>query len=148
MTNLVSMLKVIASVKALIAQKGKILLVYEKLRKNGTWDLPGGKIEYGETPHEALNREIREELNISIEIKNPLGVYWFYTEHNKHEVICSTFLCTGVEGSVIDISKNPADENITEYKWVTKKDILEKRVEPITESLVKLLLTSAATFYK
>ena len=38
--------------------------------------------------------------------------------------------------------------NITEYKWVTKKDILEKRVEPITESLVKLLLTSAATFYK
>lgn len=82
---------VIASVKALIADKGEILLVYEKLRKNGTWDLPGGKIEYGESPYEALTREIREELNIDVQIENSLGVYWFYSEHEKHEVICSTF---------------------------------------------------------
>lgn len=133
---------VIASVKALITQKERVLLVYEELRKNGTWDLPGGKIEYGETPHEALKREIYEELNVRVDIKKPLGVYWFYSEHNKHEVICSTFLCTIKDNCVIDISQNPADEKITEYKWVTREDIVSKRITPITESLMDLLLTS------
>ncbi|AET69471.1 ADP-ribose pyrophosphatase [Desulfosporosinus orientis DSM 765] len=48
----------------LIAQRG----VNDELA--GKWELPGGKIEAGETPEDCLKREIKEELDVDIEVLN------------------------------------------------------------------------------
>ncbi len=58
------MLKV--SAVALIDEDGKILLAKRPEGKTmaGLWEFPGGKIDEGETPKEALVRELREELGI------------------------------------------------------------------------------------
>jgi len=46
----------------------------------GGWELPGGKVEPGEQPHDALRREIREELGVEIElgamVEGPVGGAW------------------------------------------------------------------------
>ena len=57
------------AVSAAIFQNGRLLLV-RRARKPalGIWTLPGGRVEFGESLHQALNREVQEETGLTIEI--------------------------------------------------------------------------------
>ncbi len=82
--------KIISSVKALVPHESKFLLLKEKVHKKNIWDLPGGKIEYGETPQETLKREVKEELWIDVKVGQSVGVWWFFSHHHQHQVICQS----------------------------------------------------------
>jgi len=58
-------LKIVA---AIFSEQNKVLAMKRAAHKPaaGKWEFPGGKIEPGETPEQAIKREIREELNIEI----------------------------------------------------------------------------------
>ncbi len=60
------MSKVRVSAKALIIKEGKFLLLKEMIDNQVTYDVPGGKIEHGETPVETIHREIHEELGVKV----------------------------------------------------------------------------------
>jgi 8-oxo-dGTP pyrophosphatase MutT (NUDIX family) len=49
---------------------GEILLLRDA--KCGDWEFPGGRIDRGERPIEALNREIREETDLSVAVERPV----------------------------------------------------------------------------
>jgi 8-oxo-dGTP diphosphatase len=53
---------------------GRILLARRpaELHQGGLWEFPGGKVEPGETVAQALGRELKEELGISVEASSPL----------------------------------------------------------------------------
>jgi 8-oxo-dGTP diphosphatase len=57
-------------VAAVIEQNGRILICQRRRgdRFELKWEFPGGKVQPGETPQQALLRELREELNVSAEI--------------------------------------------------------------------------------
>ncbi len=59
---------------AIILRDGKILATQrsEKMNLPLKWEFPGGKIEQNETPGNCLQREIREELNLEIELLKKL----------------------------------------------------------------------------
>jgi len=131
--------QVISSVKALLKYDNKYLILKEPLHHGDIWDLPGGKIEYGEEPVDALVREVKEEVGIPIKVIKSVGVWWFYSQNSKHQVICHTFLCEPMGEFTIDMSKNPADEHFSEYRWLDINGILNNSEIKLTNSLRKLL---------
>ena len=66
-------LKTVRVVAALILNQDKVLATQRGYGefKDG-WEFPGGKIEPGETPEQAIKREIREELATDIRVEQPL----------------------------------------------------------------------------
>ena len=52
------------SIKALVFNENREILLCQE--KNGKWDLPGGGIDHGETPQEALKREVMEEMGVEV----------------------------------------------------------------------------------
>ncbi len=91
--------KTIRVVAAIIIQNNKIFAAkrdYGFLK--GKWEFSGGKIEPGETPEEAIKREIREELGSAIEIDR-----FFMNEKYEYpefHLDMDVFICHLVEGSL------------------------------------------------
>jgi 8-oxo-dGTP pyrophosphatase MutT (NUDIX family) len=74
------------SIKGVLLIDGKVVLVQNDRNE---WELPGGRLEIGETPEQALAREFEEELSIQVE---PLGIidsYLFEVIPSKHVFIVS-----------------------------------------------------------
>ena len=67
-------MKTVKVVAAAIYQEGKVLAAQRGYGEfKGGWEFPGGKIEPGETPEQAIVREIQEELAATIDVKEKIG---------------------------------------------------------------------------
>ena len=99
---------------------------------HGGWEFPGGKMEAGESPQEALRREIREELDAEIEIGDLLEtVEWDYPEFH---LTMHCFICTLLSESV----------HLNEHEaaaWLTKETLSTVKWLPADEGLIKRLHT-------
>ena len=86
-------MKTIEVVAAIIIKDGKVFATRRGYGEfQGWWEFPGGKMEAGESPQEALKREIHEELDAAVEVKELLEtVEWDYPEVHltMHCFICS-----------------------------------------------------------
>jgi len=100
--------KLVTVVCACIRREGgrQVLLSYRRAPGvkglDGQWELPGGKIEFGETPEQALVREIREEIGLAV---RPLRLLpylhtnvWEY-EQTIQQVVLASYECEPQKGS-------------------------------------------------
>lgn len=126
-----------SAVKAIIQDKGRFLVIKQGVGESFVWDLPGGKVEFGESPFDTLKREVKEETDLDIEIRKPVGIWWFVNS-KEDQIVCTTFLCVA-RNTNVDLTKNPADENIEEFRWVTKEEFLNDNLAMSNESFQELV---------
>ena len=81
-------------VYAVIFHERQVLLALR--RDIDWWNLPGGGLEVGETVEEGIQREVREETGLEVEVEKLVGVY---SKPQKQEVVLS-FLCRVVGGAL------------------------------------------------
>jgi 8-oxo-dGTP diphosphatase len=101
--------------KALIFKDNKLLMLKRKLGSSfagGTWDIPGGKMEFGEQPENALVREVYEETSLKIEILDILSISSGVNKVKRNQYITIVYICNYVSGSVSINSEN------IDYEWV------------------------------
>ncbi|MCL4403802.1 NUDIX hydrolase [Patescibacteria group bacterium] len=102
------------SLKALIAQNNKVLVV---LDKNGSWELPGGRMNEGESIKGALSRELDEELNLKIDIGDIFDAFTFASANGQNHFVVV------YECKASDIQNLRAkDGEAMEVRWVGKED--------------------------
>jgi len=85
---------------ALIVNNGKILIVQHGAlsKHHGKWEFPGGKVHPGEFPESALIREIREELDIDVEVIFPLEAVVYPYPGKTIRLI--PYVCAILSGSI------------------------------------------------
>lgn len=131
------MKKQINVVGAVIRLDGLVLCAQRGLAGSlpGMWEFPGGKIELGETPREALIREIDEELGCQVAVGEQI-VSTAY-EYDFGTVSLTTFYCELVEGTPV-LSEHEA------VKWLAPSDLRTLEWAPADLPAVDLIAAGAS----
>lgn len=134
-------MKQIEVVAGIIRHNNQILCTQRDKSKNKEvsfkWEFPGGKIEPGETHSQALLREIREELNMNINIDSYfMEINYSYATFQLKMYI---YLCSS-NNSTLELNVHK------DYKWLTIEELHSLNWAPADAPIIEKLITSKEIF--
>lgn len=118
--------------KAFILVNHRFLALKRSEEKGDFWELPGGRLEYGETLEETLYREIKEETNLDITPRRILNS-WDLIEENR-QISGVIYLCD-IKSDKVTLSDEHSD-----YRWFHTSEI--NRLYPVFSKRLKSIIAA------
>ncbi len=118
------------AVEAVIVKDRKILITQRSPNRPhapGQWEIITGHLDRGETFQEAAKREVKEEVDLNVEVVEPFNTFHFYSDHDNVEHQGVSFICKYLSGDV----KLDTEEQV-DFKWAT----LEEAEKLITDKSI------------
>ena len=117
---------------AVIEHEGKILLTERPAEKQhgGFWEFPGGKIDPGESPHNALKRELHEELDVNIEVGPVFETV--YHHYGWGSVLIIAYLCRWRSGEIKHLE-------VADHAWVAPEKFADYKILPADQPILQKL---------
>ncbi len=125
---------------AVIIDAGRVLLTQRMpgAHLEGAWEFPGGKVEPGESPEQALSREMREEIGVDVAVDDIVDVtFWRY---ERKDVLLLFYRARIVDGAVQDLG-------VAAHRWAALADLAALSFPPADVKVlqkVRSLLGNAA----
>jgi 8-oxo-dGTP diphosphatase len=125
---------VLVSAVALIDPDGRVLLAQRPEGKSmaGLWEFPGGKVEAGETPEEALIRELHEELGIDTWSSCLAPLTFASHAYEDFHLLMPLFACRRWNGA-------PQSKEGQTLKWVKAQELKKFPMPPADIPLIPIL---------
>lgn len=128
-------MKTVIVTAALIIEQGKILITQRKKDSSQglLWEFPGGKVKEREEPREALGRELKEELDVEVEV----GMLFDAVFHSypEYPILLLVYRCRIVEGSLKPIGCH-------DLRWVSLREVEKLAMPPADDPIRKHLSSS------
>ncbi|SEM99670.1 NUDIX hydrolase [Lihuaxuella thermophila] len=118
-----------------IYHQGKTLIVERSLQEAflpGYYELPGGKVDFGEDPADALKREFREEVNLNVEVIKPYKIFSYLSENGTRHTVEIVYL--------VHLTDDPANIQLSEdhsaYQWISENEVLNYLISDETKDSI------------
>jgi mutator protein MutT len=111
------------TVAAVIAKDGRYLIVEERAMGGTVLNQPGGHIEAGETPEQAVVREVLEETGCTVVCKDLIGVYLWIHPQTRQQFLRIMYVADFVSRD----ETRPLDKTTVAVRWISASDLNDRR---------------------
>lgn len=130
---------------ALFSAEGKLLLVQRRAvsAEPGEWELPGGVLEFGESPELGLVRSFSEVTGIEISVDRPLGA-WSSIRNDSPQREHAVHINYTVRHSSAILGVETDQETFAAFGWVAQAEALSRVDSPSIKSVVERAFATLA----
>ena len=110
---------------AIVIERGRVLLTQRKrgTHLEGAWEFPGGKVEPGEDPRDALARELREEIGVEAAVGDIVEVT--FHRYEQKSVLLLFYRTERLAGS-----PEPQAIDVADVRWAAREELRDEEFPP------------------